>query len=410
MLDALGLAALAGLIFFCLWLGEFRPFLYRGGFALVALTSALLIAVIVHPRARLCAGLLRLKPLRWVGLRSYGIYLWHWPVFMVTRPQLDVPLEGLDLLAVRLSATVVLAELSYRLLETPIRRGALGQAWRALREARGARRWGLGAGWAAGVGAGIASCVVLGVAVAQARAPEPPSYLSKMSVHAESPVAASEPAKTAEKNDSANTRAASPTAPEDEFVAGKEDTAPASIGANEREAQSEASETTTASAAPASTDVVTAIGDSVMIGGVEELQQEIPNLALVDAQGSRQAPAAISILRQWREKGKLGDMVVVHIGNNGVLTDEQFDEMMGVLADVRAVLIVNTTVPDGYQWVPNNAVLADGVGRYPEKAVLVDWHAESTGHPEYFWDGLHLTPQGQRAYTYLIAAHLEGGP
>lgn len=332
-------AALAGLIFFCLWLGEFRPFLYRGGFALVALASALLIAVVVHPRARLCTGLLGLKPLRWVGLRSYGIYLWHWPVFMVTRPQLDIPLEGLELLVLRLSATVVLAELSYRLVETPIRRGALGRAWRALREARGTRRWSLGAGWVAGVGTGVASCVVLGVAVAQAQAPEPPSYLSKMKVHAESPVAASEPAKAAEKNDSANTGTTSATAPGKEFAAGKEDTVPASVGVNERGAQSEASETTTAPAVQASTGAVTAIGDSVMIGAVDELQQKIPYLALVDAQGNRQAPAAISILRQWREKGKLGNMMVVHIGNNGVLTDEQFDEMMDVLTGVREVLI-----------------------------------------------------------------------
>jgi lysophospholipase L1-like esterase len=61
-------------------------------------------------------------------------------------------------------------------------------------------------------------------------------------------------------------------------------------------------------------------------------------------------------------------------------------------------------VPDGYQWAPNNKVLADGVARYPDKAVLVDWHARSAGHPEYFYDGLHLTPSGARAYAGLIAA------
>ena len=54
---------------------------------------------------------------------------------MVTRPELDVPFDGLPLLALRLAATVILADLSYRYIEKPIRRGALGRSWRTLREA-----------------------------------------------------------------------------------------------------------------------------------------------------------------------------------------------------------------------------------------------------------------------------------
>jgi hypothetical protein len=142
-----------------------------------------------------------------------------------------------------------------------------------------------------------------------------------------------------------------------------------------------------------------------MLGAVEALQQEIPNLALIDARGSRQPAEAIAVLRQLRAAGKLGNVVVVHVGNNGPFTAEQFDEMMGVLSGTREVLVVNTTVPDGYSRAPNNEVLADGAGRYPNRAVLVDWHAASVGHPEYFWDGLHLTPSGARAYADLIAAH-----
>ena len=65
------------------------------------------------------------------------------------------------------------------------------------------------------------------------------------------------------------------------------------------------------------------------------------------------------------------------------------------------------TVPDGKSWVPNNEVLADGARRYPDRAVLVDWYAASAGHPEYFWDGIHLTPRGARAYADLIAAAYE---
>ena len=167
--------------------------------------------------------------------------------------------------------------------------------------------------------------------------------------------------------------------------------------------------TTAASGAPAAR-WVSAIGDSVMIGAIEALEQEIPNLGLLNAQGSRQPTAAIDLLQRWRAAGYLGDAVVINIGNNGPFTAEQFDEMMGVLARVPKVLIVSLTVPPGVEnpvALSNNAVLTDGVQRY-SNSVLVDWHAASAEHPEYFSgdDNIHLSLQGAQAYAKLIAAHL----
>lgn len=166
----------------------------------------------------------------------------------------------------------------------------------------------------------------------------------------------------------------------------------------------------TAPATAAPTGWVTAIGDSVMLGAVDALQQNIPNLGLLDAQGSRQPLAAIDLLRQLRAADYLGDSVVIHIGNNGPFTAEQFDEMMQVLAGADKVLIVNLTVPPNVPdpiAVPNNAVLADGVQRHPN-AVLVDWHAASANHPEFFGeDNIHLSLQGAQAYAGLIAANLQ---
>jgi hydrogenase maturation factor len=167
-------------------------------------------------------------------------------------------------------------------------------------------------------------------------------------------------------------------------------------------------EETTPATSSAPTGWVSAIGDSVMLGAIDALQQ-IPNLALVDVQGSRQPPAALDILRQRLAAGQLGDVVVVHVGNNGPFAAEQFDEMMQVLAGVRKVLVVNMTVPTNVPdpiAVPNNAMLTDEVRRYPN-AVLVDWQAEGAGHPEFFGeDGIHLTFQGAQAYAELIAVHL----
>ena len=156
---------------------------------------------------------------------------------------------------------------------------------------------------------------------------------------------------------------------------------------------------------------VSAIGDSVMLGAVEALQQKIPNLGLLNAQGSRQPSAAIDILRQWRTAGYLGDAVVIDIGNNGPFRSEQFDEMMGMLAGTPKVLIVTVTVPPDVQQATiaasNNTVLIDGAQRYPN-TVLVDWHAASANHPEYFsGDSTHLSLQGAQAYADLIASHLD---
>jgi hypothetical protein len=114
-----------------------------------------------------------------------------------------------------------------------------------------------------------------------------------------------------------------------------------------------------------------------MLGAVDALQKDIPNLTTIDARGSRQMPEATRVLRQLRSGGELGKVVIVHIGDNGVVTDGQFDQMMQVLSGAKQVIVVNTTVPDGYRWAPNNEVLADGVARHQDKAVLVDWHAES---------------------------------
>jgi hypothetical protein len=391
LLDVVGIAALTALVLFYLHLGEFEPILYRGGLVAVALATALLIAVAVHPRSWIVSRVLGSAPMRWIGVRSYGIYLWHWPVFMVTRPELDVPFDGLPLLALRLGVTILLADLSYRFVETPIRRGALGRAWKILREARGGRRRRLRLQWAGAVLPIVALCMVLGVAAALAEPPKPPSYVSTKHVRIES--ADRGEAQNALGNAGASKEAASHrTAP-----SRKADGRNAGTGVQRRSGPDDRR-----GAAPRGQ--VTAIGDSVMLGAIDALQQDIPGLNIIDARGSRQIPEATHVLEQLRASGKLGKVVIFHIGDNGAVTDEEFDDAMKVLSNTRTVLVVNTTVPDGYQYVPNNKVLADGVARYPDRAVLVNWHARSAGHPEYFYDGLHLTPSGARAYAGLIAA------
>jgi peptidoglycan/LPS O-acetylase OafA/YrhL len=393
LLDILGVAALGGLVWFCLHLGEFQPFLYRGGFALVGLATTATIMAVVHPYTLVGARLLGSAPLRWVGVRSYGIYLWHWPVFMVTRPELDVPFDGLYLLGLRLAATVILADLSYRYIETPIRRGALERAWRTLREARGPLRRRLRLQWAGALVPILASCALLGVAVARAEPPEKPSYLASMkSVHT---VEQTHPDSSAA---GANSLRKDKRADRQSF--GENVDAPMTraqrIPHNGRTGPSEF------------TGSVSAIGDSVMLGAVGRLQKDIYGLTVIDAEVGLQIYAATDTLRYRRAAGQLGDVVVVHLGNNGTFTKGQFDRIMRTLSGVDRVVFVNVSVPRAWE-DPNNRVIAEGVQRYPN-AVLVDWHSASADRPELFYkDGYHLRPAGQRIYAGLISAHLPEG-
>ena len=370
LLDVVGLIALGALIWFFLHLGEFQPFLYRGGFALVALTTVAAIMAVVHPYTHIGSRLLGSPPMRWLGVRSYGIYLWHWPVFMVTRPDLDVPFGGLPLLALRLILTILLADLSYRFIETPIRRGALGRAWKVLREARGPERWRLRLQWAGAVVPILASLALLGVAVAHAKPPEKPDYLANMkAVH------------TAQQPEQKSSTADSPTKVEHSSRKGGAGTS-------------------------TYTGPVSAIGDSVMLGAVPRLQKDVKGLGVVDAEVGLQVYDAIGVLKLRRATGQLGSLVIVHLGNNGTFTKQQFDQVMRLLSGVDKVVFVNVKIPRSWE-EPNNEVISEGVERY-QNAVMVDWYSASANHPEYFYsDGYHLRPKAQKTYADLISSHLD---
>jgi peptidoglycan/LPS O-acetylase OafA/YrhL len=132
-LDCLGGAGLIAVGLLIWRTNEYSPFLYRGGFVLLSLATACLIAVLVHPAARL-GRILGIAPLRWIGTRSYGIYLWSTPIIALTTPGAD---HGIDLTRdfLQVAATMCIAALSWRFLEQPIRHGAVERIWGQLRSA-----------------------------------------------------------------------------------------------------------------------------------------------------------------------------------------------------------------------------------------------------------------------------------
>ncbi len=134
LLNTLGWAGLVGIAVLVFATNQYSSFLYRGGLVLLSLATVMVLAAATHPQGRVGA-VLGCRPLRWLGVRSYGIYVWHYPVIVLTSPAnptgLDVPRALLQV-----AATITLADLSWRYVESPIRHGALGRAWHQLLTAR----------------------------------------------------------------------------------------------------------------------------------------------------------------------------------------------------------------------------------------------------------------------------------
>jgi hypothetical protein len=372
LLDVVGLGSLLGLTWMFLNVNEFSNDLYRGGFLVCSLLAAMVIAVTVHPAADL-SRLLGLKPLRWIGERSYGIYLWHWPVFMVTRPVLDIGLTGTPNLILRLSVTVAIAELSYRYVEQPIRQGALSRWFKALSSSTGSERISMAARTAVISGSLLLGIVLVAIGLANGQpGPIPPGLDLKAAAAAQTSA----------------TTTPLPTTPTTTVPGAAPP--PATAPANPAVAR------------------VTLIGDSVMVGAETALVQDLGPVR-IDAAVNRQFGTAIDILRALKAAGLLSDTVVVHMGTNGVITQGHMDAIMDILKDRKRVVFLNLKVPRSWEGIDND-VLASNVAKYPNMK-LIDWHTIGNAHPEYFYeDGIHLNPTGQRAYAALIQQQTAPNP
>ena len=381
MVGAVGVAGLVVLALLCVLSTERGAFLYRGGFLLVDLASLAVIAAVAHPAVR-AGRTLGIPLLVYVGLRSYSIYLWHWPVFALTRPGVDIDAGPVPVFILRIVITLVLADLSYRLIELPIRGGAIGRwaaGWRHSEGAERARKTrrvfvvGL-------IGAG--SLVLLTRAVVSA---QPTTSDIEASIRAGEAALADQT--TAPDPAVTDARSVASSAP----VVG---TLPPV-------------ETTTTVILPPIP--VIAIGDSVMLGAAPRLLDALGSDVFVDAAVSRQYNEATAIVQQLADQGRLDRGVVLHLGNNGPMSAETFRSVMDLLVDVPRVVVVNVRVTK--PWEPAvNQVLAEQVPSYPN-ARLLDWWGESAMHGDWFYeDKTHLNPAGASAYAMLVTAALGDRP
>ena len=385
-LEIAGAATLWGLWLCLSRVDQFDPRLYQGGFLGAAVLAAAAIVVAAHPRSWVARGL-GCRPLVWLGRRSYAVYLWFWPVFMLTRPHSDVPLRGNSLLALRIALTLVLATASYRWVEKPVREGALGRVWVELRSGWTTRahpspattRWALGSAVAMVV---VSSAILVGHPV-----PAPPFAV---------PAAASA-AVLATPASTVDTVTVSPTT-----------TAPVVTVPAEPPPSLAVAEAAPAVAVPEPSPPppsgpppgvrITAIGESVMIVAQPAMEAEG---IYVDAVIGRQFDASLAVAHALRDAGSLGEIVIVHLGNNGPVTEGQLDELMDTLSVAARVVVVNDKVPRPWE-EHNNNLYAAAVPRFAN-AVLVDWHAVGDSHPDAFVDdGVHMTQAGVQLYMDLL--------
>ena len=342
-------------------------FLFRGGFFLTDLASLAVIAAAVHPSSKILARSLSNPVLVWLGRRSYGFYLFHWPVFQFYRRFAGKGLTPYEFVVLVLFA-LALTELSYRYIETPVRQGAVSRWWAEFRQpafgaqlVRRQRRIVLAAFASLLPVFGVVSLATAGVQL-------------------------DEIAQNLSDNEG-NTV--------DVLGGGQSDDAGVAATASTIEGQI-ATATTTLDGQPID---VLAIGDSVMLGAANVLTDRG---VTVDAVKSRPYRQALEIANYMKSVNRLGSVVIIHLGTNNTVDETTLDEIMVPLKDVPLVLFVTVHVPSEVRQNTNNRRINELTSRY-ENIKVLDWYSIALAHPEYLYsDKIHIRPEGQKVYADLM--------
>jgi peptidoglycan/LPS O-acetylase OafA/YrhL len=382
VLDAVAVAAALVVGWYAFGLSDRDGAAFRSGLTAVQLATLALIAVVVYPAPTRTARLLAASPLRWVGQRSYGIYLIHWPVivFTATAPgeQPESPLK----VAAQVALVLGLAAASYRWIEQPVRHRGFGDAGRdaLTRLARAVQGRSLPArATAVTAVVGLAVLVSVGQHVMTATAPEAAQPARVM-------ITAAAPTTTGVPTTPAPTTAAAPAVT-------PVTTAPA---------------TTVPPPPPAPPGVpggFTAIGDSVLVGAGPALWARLGGGITVDAVIGRQMDEAADVVRSLDAQGLLGHVVLLHLGNNGPFTEAQIEDVLAAIGPDRQVMLVNVMVPRRWEGDVNNSLEA-AVARHPNTR-LVDWWSLVTSESGLTReDGYHLTAAGAERFTDLVVGQI----
>jgi peptidoglycan/LPS O-acetylase OafA/YrhL len=341
-IDGIGVVGFIGIIATFLLIDETKPTLYKIAFPLAGLFGASIIMSVVHPASRF-APILQNPIFVWIGQRSYAMYLWHWIIFQVTRPSVDLAGQMWALYALRILIVFALADISLRFVEQPIRRGALklwikGLKYRTKRERTQQTR---------------AFAAVFFVVLALA---------AVVSVRA------------------------------------------VSIGNEQRAAIEKALTAPEVSISTPEADGLWVTGDSVILGIRASLDAQKP-ISVMNARIGRQAPELLEVMQS--DKAQVSNSpVVFNLGNNGVLNRDDVQAIFELVKDQPQVIVVNTAVSRPWRDA-NNSLVAEVAQQYSTVTLIDWNSISMGHPEYFAPDGIHLVPTGVAVYVGEILKYLK---
>jgi len=341
-IDGIGVIGFIGILATFLFIDASNPAMYKIAFPLAGIFGAAIIASIVHPASRF-APVLQNKVLLWIGERSYAIYLWHWVIFQVTRPTVDLAGQTWALYSLRILIVFALADISLRYVELPVRRGVI-QYWLKGRKYRTKKERNRQASL-------LSAATVIVVVIA-----------AIVSVRA------------------------------------------ISIANDARTALEKSLTVETSDVIPAEKDGLWVTGDSVILGIRSVLEENHP-ISLVNARIGRQAPELLEVLIQDQPQA-LDSPIIFNLGNNNALTREQVEQIFEAVKGQPQIIVVNTAVPRPWR-DSNNQIIREVAANYPQADVIDWNEISNGRPEYFAPDGVHLVPAGVNAYVSAILEKLQ---
>ena len=346
VIDGIGVVGLLGLISTFLFIEESNASLYRIAFPLAGIFGCLVIISLVHPASRF-APIISTAPFRWIGQRSYGIYIWHWVIFQVTRPSVDLSGQTWALYLARVLLVLALADISLRWVEIPFRQGLVQNWFRGMkyRSAKVQLRQKIS----------VISSIIVVLAIT--------SSISVQAINKSDEIAKQVLQQSTQ----------------------------------EQKTQDDLGSTTG----------LWVTGDSVILGIRSKLEAK-EHISLINARVGRQAPELLAVMRV-DQNSVPSSPVIFNLGNNNALSEATVVEIFEIVKNQPQVIVVNTAVPRAWK-DSNNAIISRVASRYANVKV-VDWGRISNGRPELFApDGVHLSPAGSDVYVDLVVSELVKTP
>ncbi|WP_409509045.1 acyltransferase family protein [Bacillus spizizenii] len=397
-LHATELSAFCILVLCVYFTDEYEPFLYRGGMLLISMVAAILIACVCHPSSFL-GNLLSWRPLRWLGTRSYGIYLWHYPVIVLSTPVQEIGNPVFWHIVLKVIVTFILAELSYHFIEKPIRTQGFRFFFRRVFIHR-IREWKTTTVLSKmSIGFVILAVLIfaggLSGLAGEQKHPTKWTY-SSQETNADTSQASEDRKNAAVDKDKENDAEQKTT---DSHQDQKENKNNGQKTSKNKDTQSQQEKEPTDS-----DKEVLAIGDSVILDIASHLRQSLSHVT-IDGKVGRQMSQALELTREYKSFNQPNKAVIIELGTNGYFTDSQIEQLLQAFSKAH-IYLVNTRVPRQWESKVNESLKYQASAH--KNVTLVDWHTEALQHPEYFTpDGVHLVPQGAKALTGLIVEAME---